>query len=1050
MAKKRDLSYAASSTFLQQQFQNPNDYWNPKGWDWDAVRFVAQPLDADSLGVGAPATSMKDQQLTTVSSFHKHPAVDDDEHEESLRLKLGGRPPFNMVQEPMSRPSKRLRSRSPGGPSYPVCQVDNCKEDLSNAKDYHRRHKVCQPHSKASKALVANQLQRFCQQCSRFHPLSEFDEGKRSCRRRLAGHNRRRRKTQPEDVTSQLLAGNQDNATSSNLDIVNLLAKIAGAKGKFGERSKTCSQLPQKDRLVHILDRINSLPLQADLAANLANAGNLCMSGLGQTSSNHHDKLNQNKSSPSTMDLLTVLSATLSASAPDAIAILSQKCGPSSDSEKSRTSVADKTTEHSLQTRQPLEFASIGAEKSSGSYQSPVEDSIGQVQETPINLPLQLFSSSPEDESPPKMPSSRKYISSDSSNPVEEMSPSSSPSLVQKQFALQGVTEGIKSDKILIGRVTNAHKEASLSIECNISLDLFRGSNNRVQPSSAQSVPVQAGYTSSGSDHSPASLNSDALDRTGRIMFKLFDKDPSHFPGTLRTQIYNWLSHSPSEMESYIRPGCVILSVYVSMSSAAWEHLEENFVQYVHSLIQTSDAKFWRNGRFLVHTGSQVALYKDGKIRLCQRWRTWRSPELISVSPLAIVGGQETSISLKGRNLSTPGTKIHCTSTSYHTSEEVVGSVFSGMTYDEIKLGGFKVHNACPGVLGRCFIEVENGFKGDRFPVIIADATICKELWLLESEFVKEVKLSDAIAERHTCEFARTESREEVVHFLNELGWLFQRKRFSYAHEVPVFSLDRFKFLLTFSVERNCLILVKTLMDMLVGEHLEGEWLSKGSVEMLNAIQLLNRAVKRRHIKMVDLLVCYFIPSKNDTSRKYIFLPNLGGPAGITPLHLAACTSGSEGIVDSLTNDPQEIGLKCWESLVDANGQTPFAYAMMRNNHSYNELIARKVADRAKCQVSVTIETEIEQPLFSVQHKTSPSNEVGQGQRSCAKCEVAAMHYNGRVLGSHFQGLLHRPYIHSVLAIAAVCVCVCLFFRGAPEIGSVAPFKWENLDYGTI
>jgi hypothetical protein len=30
----------------------------------------------------------------------------------------------------------------------------------------------------------------------RFHMLSEFDEGKRSCRKRLDGHNRRRRKPQ--------------------------------------------------------------------------------------------------------------------------------------------------------------------------------------------------------------------------------------------------------------------------------------------------------------------------------------------------------------------------------------------------------------------------------------------------------------------------------------------------------------------------------------------------------------------------------------------------------------------------------------------------------------------------------------------------------------------------------------------------------------------------------------------------------------------------------------------------------------------------------------
>ena len=38
-------------------------------------------------------------------------------------------------------------------------------------------------------------------------------------------------------------------------------------------------------------------------------------------------------------------------------------------------------------------------------------------------------------------------------------------------------------------------------------------------------------------------------------------------------QIYNWLANSPSEMESYIRPGCVVLSVYVSMSYVAWEQV---------------------------------------------------------------------------------------------------------------------------------------------------------------------------------------------------------------------------------------------------------------------------------------------------------------------------------------------------------------------------------------------------------------------------------------------------------------------------------------------
>lgn len=82
----------------------------------------------------------------------------------------------------------------------PRCQVEGCDKELTNAKEYHRRHKVCEEHSKTAKVRVSGIEQRFCQQCSRFHELVEFDEGKRSCRRRLAGHNERRRKPQPDPM----------------------------------------------------------------------------------------------------------------------------------------------------------------------------------------------------------------------------------------------------------------------------------------------------------------------------------------------------------------------------------------------------------------------------------------------------------------------------------------------------------------------------------------------------------------------------------------------------------------------------------------------------------------------------------------------------------------------------------------------------------------------------------------------------------------------------------------------------------------------------------
>ncbi|XP_030499927.2 squamosa promoter-binding-like protein 16 [Cannabis sativa] len=101
-----------------------------------------------------------------------------------------------------SMPLKRTRgSSSSNGIQVPSCLVDGCNSDLTKCRDYHRRHKVCETHSKTPKVTIAGREQRFCQQCSRFHSLGEFDEEKRSCRKRLDGHNRRRRKPQPEPMS---------------------------------------------------------------------------------------------------------------------------------------------------------------------------------------------------------------------------------------------------------------------------------------------------------------------------------------------------------------------------------------------------------------------------------------------------------------------------------------------------------------------------------------------------------------------------------------------------------------------------------------------------------------------------------------------------------------------------------------------------------------------------------------------------------------------------------------------------------------------------------
>ncbi|CAH8382119.1 unnamed protein product [Eruca vesicaria subsp. sativa] len=495
--------------------------WDPKRWEWDSHRFEAKPVDAEAnVGSGEVIT-------------------------------------------------------------YPSCQVDNCMGDLSVAKDYNRRHNVCEVHSKATEALVGNQKHRFCQQCNRFHLLSQFDKGKKSCRRGL--EYKRRRRIKLKNSTSKVVAqGSSDNKDNSDM---------------------------------------------------------------------------------------------------------------------TKLTSSDDATTTNLEKR-TLEFPSfVGGEISSSSQPSPSQDSYPYAQDTGSNiLSLQQFTSSPT------IASSGKYYSSASRNPVEDRSPSSSP-VTLDLLPMQTPPETMRS---------NNGKSSSPRNSC-LPRELFCASNGGA-----------AENTSYASVYSPPGLNFDAQDRTGKIVFKLFEKDPSHLPGTLRTELYSWLSSIPSELESYIRPCCVILSVYMAMPSYAREQFEKILLHRVRSLVQ--DSEFWSNTNFLVNTGRRLASYKHGRIRLGKSLRTLSSLEMITVSPVAVVSVEETTLVVRGKSLNNGGTSFLCTYMGKYMSMEVTETVSRSTTFDELTVYRFKVKGPCLGYLGSCFVEVEYGLRSDSFPLIIASATICKEL----------------------------------------------------------------------------------------------------------------------------------------------------------------------------------------------------------------------------------------------------------------------------------------------------------------------------------
>ena len=89
---------------------------------------------------------------------------------------------------------------------------------------------------------------------------------------------------------------------------------------------------------------------------------------------------------------------------------------------------------------------------------------------------------------------------------------------------------------------------------------------------------------------------------------------------------------------------------------------------------------------------------------------------------------------------------------------------------------------------------------------------------------------------------------------------------------------------------------------------------------------LLHRAVRRKNRSMVELLLAYVpscitnatIANAVDTENLgnlmqfklqwgNLFRPDMTGPAGLTPLHIAATMQDGENIVDALTSDPFQV-----------------------------------------------------------------------------------------------------------------------------------------------
>ncbi|KAG4929460.1 hypothetical protein GLYMA_17G039600v4 [Glycine max] len=925
--------------------------WDLNDWRWDGDLFTAQPLNSvpsDCRGrqfsPPHPEIPAKNANPSTTNLSYsvfisgegkrelekrRRGVIGEGEGEGlnyeagSLSLNLAGQGYPLMVEEEEKSGKKTkvigtTTASTTTASNRAVCQVQDCRADLSNAKDYHRRHKVCDIHSKATMALVGNVMQRFCQQCSRFHVLQEFDEGKRSCRRRLAGHNRRRRKTHPD--VSVVNEGSLNDQRGSNYLLMSLLRILTNLHSNGSDHTRN------QDILSHLLKNLASLAGPNNggrLAPLLEESKDLVNAG---TPGAAQDKPNLNSNAP----------------------------------EASRPSSFIKT-DNVIITQDPTMPVAQYETPADGRTQKCIASGDGGVGNSkPPSRPLFSNVCQPRDSLPSQLTTAETKVGRGNLNNID---------LNNGYNDIQNTVENHKKPYPPVASVMGSIDRASW-----------------LQRDSLKSSPPQTSRNSdSTSIQSPSSSSGEAQSRTDRIVFKLFGKDPSDFPLLIRSQILNWLSHSPTEMESYIRPGCIILTIYLRLEKSAWEELYCNLGSSLRKLLAESNDSFWRTGWVYARVQHSVAFLYNGQVVLDVPLHL-KSPQHCRIScikPLAVPASASAQFIVKGFNLFQSSTRLLCALEGKYLVHASCHGLIGGADAP-IQHLSFSCH--IPNVTGRGFIEVEDhGLSSCSFPFIVAEQEVCSEICKLEN-VIEAAETTDDIQIKKQ----QMEEMTRALDFLQEMGWLLHRSHVKVklgpmAPFRDLFQFNRFAWLVDFSMDHGWCAVMNKLLDIIfeggvdAGEHASIE------LALLN-MGLLHTAVKRNCRPMVELLL-RFVPVKtsdgadsevkqvDEASDRFLFRPDTVGPAGLTPLHVAASMSGLEDVLDALTDDPRMLGIEAWKSSRDSTGLTPNDYACLRGYYSYIQLVQKKTNKKGERQHVVDI-TGIVVDSYTTQKQSN-------GHRTC-------------------------------------------------------------------
>lgn len=212
-----------------------------------------------------------------------------------------------------------------------------------------------------------------------------------------------------------------------------------------------------------------------------------------------------------------------------------------------------------------------------------------------------------------------------------------------------------------------------------------------------------------------------------------------------------------------------------------------------------------------------------------------------------------------------------------------------------------------------CFLfQVEDHDQSSlSFPFVVAEEDVCSEIRTLE-HLLNLVSFDDTLVEKNDL----LASRDRALNFLHEFGWFLQRSHIRATSETPKdctegFPAARFRWLLSFAVDREFCAVIKKLLDTLFQGGVDLD--VQSTVEFVLKQDLVFVAVNKRSKPLIDFLLTYTTSSapmdgtESAAPAQFLFTPDIAGPSDITPLHIAATYSDTAGVLDALTDDPQQV-----------------------------------------------------------------------------------------------------------------------------------------------